>query len=615
MISEEILKTVSQCSHYAMCKIDFLQTGLCPAGAANHFAGYYPVGRMDLVHALAESRIPFTERLIDIAETCSLCGLCDKQCYFVMELRPMKVMETLKETVKAYLKAGKEIVRPESDAVLDRLREVVGERWATNDPAILVSYAQDPGIFTGIQTPKYVAMPLNREEVSSIVKICNEHQVPYVARGNGSSVQGIAYAKDGLVIDMGRMKGIELDKANWFVSVEPGVSAFELQKEVAKHGLRVNVAEPEARVCANLMFSGIFSTFGASYGIGANNYVNAEFVGHNGEIFHLNQRDAPNLFAWQKGWMSQPGICTRADVKMYGRTEDEDGVLVPFSGFHDAVAFARELGQRRIGLSVAVLNPEYMATFMAPTKALGDRIKNGFRKDLGIEYAVLVLGDRYALQAVRTMADVVIESELMRTLVLGMPNMAEEEWRELLHGLEGGRPPYEIILKPEMRPLIETILNPSSEIIAQAVDPDMRDFFTTLYDRPEMTDMVWLNMFRIISSRMGRPKHLAVFMLLVPLDDIDLLSEMNGEFRKIGDSHDVTNDFGFITPIDFGKRAMFEYDFYFNHNDPLDVQRTKRAVEETADMIGRYHRADSRIKIGKLFNNQGFARMENLLYL
>jgi len=505
MIPKEISKIASHCRHCAMCKIDFLQTGLCSAGAQNHFVSYYPMGRMDIVHALAESQIPVTERLVDIAEACTLCGLCDKQCYFVTELRPMNVMEILKETVIAHVKAGKKIVRPESDLVLDRLREVVGERWATNDPAILTCYAHDTGIFTGVQTPNYVTMPLSREDVSSIIKICNKHQVSYVVRGNGST-EGLVYARDGLVIDMGRMKGIVLDKAKWFASVEPGVSAFELQKEAAKNGLRVNVAEPEALVCANLMTTGIISTFSASYGVGASNYVNAEFVSLDGESFHLNERGAPNLYACQTEQMPSPGICTRADVKVYAKMDDEDGILIPFSGFRDALVFARELGQRRIGIGVTVLNPEYMATFVAPTRVLGECIKRSFTEDLGIEYAVLVLGDRYALQTVRSMTDHVIDSQLMRTLVLGMPNMAGEEWRDLLSGLKGNRPTYEIMVKPEMQPLIETVLNPSPELFAQAVAPDLKEFFVKLYARPEITNLIWLNMFRIVSPRMGRRK-------------------------------------------------------------------------------------------------------------
>ena len=96
MISEEAAGIASQCRHYAMCKIDFLGTGLCPPGENNHYVSYYPQGRMDLYDALAKGQIPVTERLVDIADTCTLCGICDKQCHFATELRPMKVMRALK---------------------------------------------------------------------------------------------------------------------------------------------------------------------------------------------------------------------------------------------------------------------------------------------------------------------------------------------------------------------------------------------------------------------------------------------------------------------------------------------------------------------------------------
>ena len=44
----------AQCRHYAMCKIDYLGTGLCPAGAEKPYVSYFPQGRMDLYHALSK---------------------------------------------------------------------------------------------------------------------------------------------------------------------------------------------------------------------------------------------------------------------------------------------------------------------------------------------------------------------------------------------------------------------------------------------------------------------------------------------------------------------------------------------------------------------------------
>lgn len=54
---------------------------------------------MDLYAALAEGKIPVTEKCLEIVNTCDLCGLCDYQCYFVTELRPTKVMKALKNHV------------------------------------------------------------------------------------------------------------------------------------------------------------------------------------------------------------------------------------------------------------------------------------------------------------------------------------------------------------------------------------------------------------------------------------------------------------------------------------------------------------------------------------
>ncbi len=61
---------------------------------------------MALYAALAEGRIPVTEKAVEIAESCDLCGKCDYQCYFVTEMRPTRVMPALKDLVARHLAAG-----------------------------------------------------------------------------------------------------------------------------------------------------------------------------------------------------------------------------------------------------------------------------------------------------------------------------------------------------------------------------------------------------------------------------------------------------------------------------------------------------------------------------
>ena len=89
---DDALTTAKSCRHYAMCKIDFLGSGVCPSGPERGYVSFYPQGRMDLYAALAEGRIPVTQKVVEIADSCDLCGMCDYQCYFVTEMRPTAVM-------------------------------------------------------------------------------------------------------------------------------------------------------------------------------------------------------------------------------------------------------------------------------------------------------------------------------------------------------------------------------------------------------------------------------------------------------------------------------------------------------------------------------------------
>jgi hypothetical protein len=613
MISEEAKKIAAQCRHYAMCKIDYLGTGLCPPGQKKHYVAYYPQGRMDLCHALSENLIPVTEGLVDIARTCTLCGICDGQCHFYTGLRPMKVMKALQDHVAAHVKAGGAVIKVENDDTLIRLKEIVGEEWATNDPAILLTYANDPFPLADMQMPGYVLLPGTAEQVSAIVTLANELALPFAVRGNGGSVFGFVFSS-GIVIDLNRMKKVELDRENWCASVEPGVTSFDLQKEVYKHGLRVNTAEPAATVCGNIVCTGLFSTWSNVYGTAADSFVDMEFVDRSGKFFHLNDKSAPNVFAFQHEVLPSPGICTKALVKLHPMTDDEEGIMVPFDDFERSVAFARELSARRIGLAVAVLGSHYLANFMSPSGELAGKIKVILPEVLGIHYAVFVVGDRYARDAVRKMAGTVIDQRLFRILMLGLPKLADRELVDLIRTYEGNDPPYTVLCSEEMYPLLEAALAPSPDTIAAVVDEDLRDFYMNLYARPEMTDMVWLNMFRIVSSRMSRDKHMFAFLIYVPLDRVDIINHINAEFKRIADNHDLDNDYGFLTPMDFGKRGVLEYDYYIDHTSSEERQKIGRAMKEIEPFMDGLGKTAKGVTWLKYIFSQGCSRKENFLY-
>jgi hypothetical protein len=614
MFLEETRQIAAQCRHYAMCKIDYLGTGLCVSGVQNHYVSYFPQGRMDIYNALARGLIPITRGLEEIVDSCDLCGICDIQCHFVTGLRPLKVMKALKEHVRDWINQGNKVLRVESDPDLEALRGIVGRKWAENDPAILVTYADDPFPLTEMRMPRYVVLPGSREEVAALVRFANTRNLPYVIRGNGASVFGFVFS-DGLVMDMHRMKGIEIDPENWTALVEPGVTSFELQQEAVKRGLRVNTAEPAATVCGNIVCTGLFSTWANVYGVNADTFVDMEFVDRDGNGFQLNEPAAPNAFCFEHKVTPAPGICTRAHVRLHPTTEDEEGLLVPFSNFAEAATFAREMSKRRIGLAIGVLGGHYISTFMSPSAHLANIVRSCLTDALGLRYAVFMIGDRFAREAVMSMHEAVIDSELFRMFMLGLPRLDDDEWMNLVSGMDGDQPPYGILLRREMHPVLDAVLRPSPETAVREVDEDLRDFYVKLYARPEMTDMVWLNMFRILSARMSRHKHMFAFLIYVPMDRVDVIEQICAELGRIADNHGIDHDYGFLTPLDMGKRGILEYDYYIDHRDPLEKEKIRKASVEFEPYLDGLSAGTKGVKWLKYIFSQGCARKEAFLYI
>ncbi|MBP1748442.1 MAG: iron-sulfur cluster-binding FAD-binding oxidoreductase [Deltaproteobacteria bacterium] len=601
----------SNCRHYAMCKIDFLGTGVCASGLENHYVSFYPEGRMDLYAALVKGAVPVTEKCIEISASCDLCGKCDYQCSFVTGMRPTRVMSALRSFISDHCSAGKPIEGPPRDPVLKEIQDIVGERWAENDRAIAVTYATDPSPIAEPALPRFVIMPENREEISAIVRVLAKADVPWVVRASGTNLMGLELTS-GAVIDLGRMKVMEFDEPSWSVRIGPGVSAFELQREAVKRGYRVNVAEPAALVCGSMMCMGIVSLFSTVYGASADNYINAEFVRKDGSFFTLNDKDAPNLFSYNRAGAESPGICSSLQVKIHPVINDESGALVPFGTLAQAVDFSKNCAVRRIGLAIGILGNEYLSSFMSPSLTLSLQMKDVLSKKLGMNYAVVVLGDSYSMENIKTMGNPVIDQELFRILSLGLPRLASAGWLDLIEDLSDNEP-FAYLDSHGFKDLASTALSPSPSLIASSFDPDLRDTYEEVFSRDDLTDLVWLNMFRVTSSRIGRERSFFPFLMYLPLSYEDI-EEVRCGLEEIARASDLKNTFGFVTPVDAGKRCILEYDYFYDQTDIGEKARIITAATEAGSFLDTISARTGTLRWVKYIFQQGFCRKDNLLY-
>ena len=95
---------------------------------------------------------------------------------------------------------------------------------------MLAHYAHDETEDLHFQ-PDIVIKPGNAEEISAILKICNQHKIPVTPRGAGTGLSGGALPHlGGVVITMERLNRIiNIDERNFQVTTEPGVITEVLQ--------------------------------------------------------------------------------------------------------------------------------------------------------------------------------------------------------------------------------------------------------------------------------------------------------------------------------------------------------------------------------------------------
>ena len=122
--------------------------------------------------------------------------------------------------------------------ILQQIKNVLGEAYVFTDEENLNHYGHDETEDL-VFLPDIVVKPRTAEELSAIMKICNEHTIPVTPRGAGTGLSGGALPHlGGVLVSFERMNSIlNIDEQNLQVTTEPGVITEVLQEAVKEKGL------------------------------------------------------------------------------------------------------------------------------------------------------------------------------------------------------------------------------------------------------------------------------------------------------------------------------------------------------------------------------------------
>jgi len=209
-----------------------------------------------------------------------------------------------------------------------KLSEIYPEGRLLTHDAGLVSYESD-GLTAFREKPIAVVLPESADEVIRTVRCCFDSHVPFVARGNGTSLSGGSLpVKNGIVISMNRMNRIlRLDPVQRLAVVEPGVINLNVTKAAAPHGL-LYAPDPSSQSVCTIGGNIAFNSGGAhclKYGMTSNHVLGLKIVLPNGTVDTLGgeslesiQPDYVGMFVGSEGLF---GIALEITLRLIPKPE------------------------------------------------------------------------------------------------------------------------------------------------------------------------------------------------------------------------------------------------------------------------------------------------------
>jgi len=228
--------------------------------------------------------------------------------------------------------------------LVTRIRAIVGADGILTHRAELAVYECD-GFTIDKNKPDLVAFPTTTEQVAAIVKVCNELNVPFVARGAGTSLAGgCVPVGGGVMIGLARMKKIlEVNIRDRYAVVEAGVVNVWLTNTLKPHGYHY-APDPSSQGACTIGGNVATNSGGPhtlKYGVTVNHILGVEMVLPNGEILVCGGpcEDTPglDLTGTIVGSEGTFGIVTKAWVRITRNPEAYRTLLGVFGSIDDAV--------------------------------------------------------------------------------------------------------------------------------------------------------------------------------------------------------------------------------------------------------------------------------------
>ncbi|WP_296114582.1 FAD-binding oxidoreductase [uncultured Anaerococcus sp.] len=341
-----------------------------------------------------------------------------------------------------------------SSEILEQLKDAV-EGKVFSGEEINEDFFHDEMPIYGSYEPEVLIAAKSTEDVSNIMKICNENKIPVLARGAGSGLVGSGVAiNGGVMIDMQDMNEIiEYDLDNLVVRVQPGVYLNDLAEDCLTKGYMYppDPGEKFATLGGNVV-TNAGGMRAVKYGT-TRDYVRAmEVVLPNGDVTNFGAvvsksstgYSLKDLMVGSEGTL---GIITELTLRIVPQAKHTISLIVPFESLEDCIATVPVLF--RANLKPQAIEFMERKIIIASEKYIG---KETFPKNIDgtdVNAYLLVTFDGDDEDEIDLLmeqsAELLVENGAIDVLVADTPSSIKEAWAARSSFLEAIESQYKLV--------------------------------------------------------------------------------------------------------------------------------------------------------------------------
>ncbi len=253
-----------------------------------------------------------------------------------------------------------------NNQVQAELKKIFNGRFSTSE-STRANYARGEDTYDPVLS-KAVVFPETNEEVSKILSLCNEHKIPVVPFGTGTSLEGNVVGNDkGITISLEKMnKILSVNAEDFDCRVQACVTKEQLNEYLREDGVFFPI-DPGANAAIGGMASTSASgTMAVKYGTMKTVITGLTVVLPSGEIVKTGSRtkktsagyNLTNLFIGSEGTL---GIITEIQLRLSPIPESIMSAVCHFPSLESAVQTAQHVIQYGVPIArIEMLNKEQM---------------------------------------------------------------------------------------------------------------------------------------------------------------------------------------------------------------------------------------------------------------